>query len=77
MPQELSIIGFEDSPFSRQTWPKLTTAHQPNTEIAECATSLLIDAIRATRNGDSTTETPDNGFEPKLVVRDSTCPAAL
>jgi DNA-binding LacI/PurR family transcriptional regulator len=30
IPNELSIVGFEDSPYSRQTRPKLTTAHQPN-----------------------------------------------
>ncbi|MFQ3268182.1 MAG: LacI family transcriptional regulator, partial [Colwellia sp.] len=29
IPEQLSIVGFENSPFSRQTWPKLTTADQP------------------------------------------------
>ncbi|MGL5485516.1 MAG: LacI family DNA-binding transcriptional regulator, partial [Shewanella sp.] len=42
IPGDLSIVGFEDSPFSRQTWPKLTTVHQPNSEIAQVATELLI-----------------------------------
>ena len=77
VPQELSIIGFEDSPFSRQTWPKLTTAHQPNMAIAECATTLLIDDIRAARQGTEADSTLNNGFQPQLVVRDSTCPAAI
>ncbi|MBN7795059.1 LacI family DNA-binding transcriptional regulator [Parahaliea mediterranea] len=78
VPQELSIVGFEDSPFSRQTWPKLTTAHQPNTAIAGSAASHLIASIRAARQGtDTATDAlPDNGFLPTLVVRDSTCPPA-
>lgn len=42
IPVDLSIVGFEDSPFSRQTWPKLTTVHQPNEKIAQIATELLI-----------------------------------
>lgn len=42
VPQDLSIVGFENSPFSRQTWPGLTTVHQPNTEIAATAASMLI-----------------------------------
>jgi LacI family transcriptional regulator len=72
VPEELSIVGFEDSPFSRQTWPKLTTAHQPNAAIAACAASYLIASIRAARNGSHTQALPDNGFRPRLVVRDST-----
>ena len=78
VPQALSIVGFEDSPFSRQSWPKLTTAHQPNASIAGCAAHLLIGSIRAARNGGEDPEDlPENGFLPQLVVRDSTCPAAV
>src|SRR5690606_8146589 len=68
VPQQLSIVGFEDSPFSRQAWPNLTTAQQPNTLIAERATHLLIETIRAQCPVES------EGFYPQLIVRDSTCP---
>lgn len=74
VPQDLSIIGFEDSPFSRQTWPKLTTAHQPNSEIAGSAAKLLIENIRSTRLGEEI-KPQHHAFKPELVVRDSTCPA--
>lgn len=74
VPQELSIVGFEDSPFSRQAWPKLTTAQQPNNTIAQTAARLLINDIRAAR--ESNGEPACHGFYPKLVVRDSSCPAA-
>jgi LacI family transcriptional regulator len=67
IPEQLSIAGFEDSPFSRQTWPKLTTAHQPNKTIAEDAANLL---IAQTRN--KTTKALMSQYTPELVVRDST-----
>lgn len=70
VPHQLSIVGFEDSPFSRQAWPNLTTAQQPNSVIAERATALLIDTIR--KDGK---EVESEGFYPQLIVRDSTCPA--
>ncbi len=74
VPSQLSIVGFEDSPFSRQTWPKLTTARQPNSQIAASATALLIESTRTTRNGlkTETAPTTQSAFHPQLVVRDST-----
>ncbi|AFV01011.1 LacI family DNA-binding transcriptional regulator [Simiduia agarivorans] len=73
VPEELSIVGFEDSPFSRQAWPKLTTAQQPNNTIAQTAAKLLINDIRTGR--DAGQAAPSQGFYPKLVVRDSTANA--
>ncbi|QLE84658.1 LacI family transcriptional regulator [Shewanella sp. Scap07] len=66
IPGQLSIVGFEDSPFSRQTWPKLTTVHQPNERIAQVATELLIAKKSNTKS--------DTGrvFVPEPVIRDST-----
>lgn len=65
IPGDLSIVGFEDSPFSRQTWPKLTTVHQPNSEIAQVATELLI-AKRREQDAKFT-----KTFTPEPVIRDS------
>lgn len=67
IPEQLSIAGFENSPFSRQTWPKLTTANQPNQEIAEQATRLLIAQAR-----NKTMSSSIIHYTPELVVRDST-----
>ena len=67
VPENLSIVGFEDSPFSRQTWPKLTTARQPTSEIAEKATKMLIAQLQ-----DQSRPTKSNNiFKPELVIRDS------
>ena len=73
VPHQLSIVGFEDSPFSRQAWPNLTTAQQPNRTIAQRATALLIECIRNSNNADHKVDS--EGFYPQLIVRDSTCPA--
>lgn len=67
IPEQLSIVGFENSPFSRQTWPKLTTADQPNNQIAEDAAMLLISQIRKQKNPITISQ-----YVPKLIVRDST-----
>ncbi|MGB3726461.1 MAG: LacI family DNA-binding transcriptional regulator [Glaciecola sp.] len=73
VPSQLAIAGFEDSPFSRQTLPKLTTAAQPNYEIAKQATALLIEHIeRYKKNRSVDKEIKHLSFEPKLVVRHST-----
>jgi LacI family transcriptional regulator len=68
IPEKLAISGFENSPFSRQTWPKLTTADQPNKNIAENAANLLISQIRS----HSTSNTINKLYVPQLIIRDST-----
>ena len=74
IPGELAIAGFEDSPFSRQTWPNLTTARQSNQRIARSAAGLLINEIgrrRGDENGASEAS-QSIGIRPELVVRAST-----
>ncbi|MCE9678019.1 LacI family DNA-binding transcriptional regulator [Shewanella sp. AS1] len=66
IPSELSIVGFEDSPFSRQTWPKLTTVHQPNGKIAQTATELLIANLNKSEK-----PLKNKVFIPQAVLRDS------
>ncbi|MCO4798367.1 MAG: LacI family DNA-binding transcriptional regulator [Colwelliaceae bacterium] len=67
IPEQLSITGFENSPFSRQTWPRLTTANQPNPKIAEGAANLLISKARKQAPNNIITQ-----YTPQLIVRDST-----
>ncbi|MEK0157957.1 LacI family DNA-binding transcriptional regulator [Pseudoalteromonas piscicida] len=69
IPGQLSISGFEDSPFSRQTWPKLTTAHQANNIISEHAARLLFSKTRGHRKNDKEVS---HVFTPSMVVREST-----
>jgi LacI family transcriptional regulator len=71
VPYDLSIAGFEDSPFSRQSWPALTTAKQATEDIARHAARMLIAAMR--QDGEAAV-VPNHGFVPQLVVRGSTAP---
>jgi LacI family transcriptional regulator len=73
VPYDLSIAGFEDSPFSKQSWPPLTTASQATEAIARHAAYRLISELR--RETDTPMQAvPNEGFSPVLVVRGSTAP---
>lgn len=71
VPYDLSIAGFEDSPFSRQSWPALTTAKQATEEIARHATLLLLSTLDDARDS-AFASVRNKGFSPQLVIRDST-----
>jgi LacI family transcriptional regulator len=71
VPYDLSIAGFEDSPFSKQSWPALTTAKQATEEIARQATLRLIAELK---REPSAAAIENKGFSPELVIRGSTGP---
>jgi LacI family transcriptional regulator len=76
VPYDLSIAGFEDSPFSKQSWPALTTAKQQTEDIARHATQLLISELDREENDvEKLTVVGNKGFSPQLVIRGSTGPA--
>lgn len=52
IPQELSVAGFDDTPVATTIWPELTTVHQPISEMAARAVSILTDQLRRTRAGE-------------------------
>ncbi len=72
VPSDLAIAGFENSPFSRQTFPPLTTAAQPTLEIAKSAASSLINSIKAKKKAGKPMPSEPVFFTPELVVREST-----
>jgi LacI family transcriptional regulator len=71
VPYDLSIAGFEDSPFSRQSWPALTTAKQATEDIARHATLLLLSTLEHSHEIGAA-PVRNKGFSPQLVIRDST-----
>jgi len=42
VPDQLSIVGFDDSPISRKIWPALTTIRQPIVDMTAIAVESLI-----------------------------------
>jgi DNA-binding LacI/PurR family transcriptional regulator len=71
VPEDVSIVGYDDSPLMMCTDPPLTTIRQPIESMGRAAVKLLASQI------DVTVATAERLlFEPELVVRGSTAPAA-
>ncbi|MBI1759116.1 MAG: LacI family DNA-binding transcriptional regulator [Actinobacteria bacterium] len=70
VPQELSVVGFDDIPMAQHVAPGLTTLAQPITEIARAAIDGLITAMEGAGAGSAHARV----FRPRLVVRESTGP---
>lgn len=70
VPNDISLIGFDNTPFSQHVWPRLTTASQPFTEIGQTAAALLIDQYD--QNGNEGKKKNKNvTMECELLVRES------
>lgn len=70
VPEDISVIGFDDSTFMALVDPPLTTIRQPVDAMARAATGLLLAQISGRDNRPGEIQ-----FEPELIVRDSTGPA--
>jgi DNA-binding LacI/PurR family transcriptional regulator len=71
VPEDLSIVGYDDSRYAQTARPALTTIRQDVTAKGKLAASALVRAIR-----DGVPAEPDRLLLPaELVVRDSTGPA--
>ena len=71
IPDDVSVVGFDDLRLSAFTSPPLTTIQQPAIEIARRATELLLDLIRGAE-----VRQFRHLLEPKLVIRASTAAAS-
>lgn len=71
VPDDFSIVGFDDSDLALTTAPNLTTVRQPLVEIGRMAANLL---IRRVSDPEPSTETEVTLLAPELIVRHSTGP---
>jgi DNA-binding LacI/PurR family transcriptional regulator len=71
VPEDVSVVGFDDSAFMTCTDPPLTTVRQPIEAMGQAAVDLLVSLMDG--GGLLTDELL---FEPELVVRGSTAPAS-
>jgi LacI family transcriptional regulator len=67
VPEDISVIGFDDVEQAAFNVPRLTTIRQPLMRMGELAASSLIKRIE-----EPTVHSEDVVVEPKLVVREST-----
>jgi LacI family transcriptional regulator len=71
VPQDLSVVGFDDLPVARWMSPPLTTVRQPLTEMGRAAAQILSDLIEAVPPRSKRVE-----LSTELIVRESTAPLA-
>lgn len=72
VPEDLSVVGFDDSSFARMLTPALTTITRPFTQIGEGAAHWLLSALRAPAG-----EPPEpllRFYDLQLTQRESTAP---
>ncbi len=73
VPDDLSIIGVDDSRSAMYSSPALTTIRQPSFDVAKQATQILLD--RLTGKDPKQRRNVGRALPPTLVERDSTAPA--
>ena len=71
IPEDLSVVGFDDVPIARWVSPPLTTVRQPLVEMAEAAAELVLGLARGEEPGQTRVE-----LATELVIRESTAPPA-
>jgi LacI family transcriptional regulator, galactose operon repressor len=67
IPEDLSIVGFDDTPISARIWPPLTTVRSPIREVGRAAADLLVKRGSGSENIQEL-----QSFQLELVVREST-----
>jgi LacI family transcriptional regulator len=72
VPEDISVIGFDDTYEAPHTSPPLTTIRQPLVEMGECAARLLISLVER-----EPIQTRTHIFQPELVLRNSTSQPAI
>ena len=67
VPQDMSVVGFDDLANSRYSVPPLTTVHQPAYELGQQAAAAMLQLLRGER---PTGELPP----PQVIMRESSRP---
>jgi LacI family transcriptional regulator len=72
VPEDISVMGFDDLPEAGYMYPPLTTIRQPIREMGRVATRLLVEAITTPNLSPRQVVLPT-----ELIVRSSTAPAPV
>ena len=71
VPQDVSVVGFDDIVSAEFSVPSLTTVRQPLTEMGNLGASILLERIADPERKYE----PSIFVEPRLMVRESTAKA--
>jgi LacI family xylobiose transport system transcriptional regulator len=69
VPEDFSVVGYDDIPLAKWVSPRLTTVHQPLKQMAQEASRLVIRMSQAPLDS-----VPRMDLATSLVVRESTAP---
>ena len=71
VPQDISVVGFDDIPGAAFTNPGLTTVRQPLLRMGQVAAQTLVDQIEGHHE-----YAAEIAIEPEFVIRESTSPCS-
>lgn len=71
LPDDLSIIGFDDLPMAGRVWPNLTSVRLPVREMGGLAAARLLVALAGEDADDPPDDTADAVIRPVLIARRS------
>jgi LacI family transcriptional regulator len=72
VPEDISVIGFDDIPGAAYANPGLTTVRQPLVKMGQIAAQTVVDLIEGRGH-----YVPEIAIEPEFVIRQSTGPASV
>jgi DNA-binding LacI/PurR family transcriptional regulator len=72
VPNDVSVVGFDDIPGAAFHYPSLTTVRQPLQKMGEIAAEILIGRIEGERDWQR-----EIAVQPEIVIRESTAPARI
>ncbi|WP_085522964.1 GntR family transcriptional regulator [Tuberibacillus sp. Marseille-P3662] len=70
IPEDLSIVGYDDSQLAEASEVKLTSVKHPKTGMGQAAAESIVRLIEGTKSSNNNSETIM--FEPELIIRQST-----
>lgn len=68
VPDDISIVGFDDTPMASRVWPPMTTVRLPIREMGRAAAKLLLKEPMEKSAAEPVS------FTPEIVVRESSAP---
>lgn len=75
VPDDVSIVGFDDTALATSVWPELTTVKQPIAAMAEAALELLIADLRSHQGG-APRKFTERVLSHAMIIRESSGPPA-
>ncbi|WP_300544958.1 LacI family DNA-binding transcriptional regulator [Maricaulis sp.] len=76
IPDDLTVVGFDDTQTATAIWPQLTTVRQPISAMASEAVELLAECLDLERSGEAGHVNERREIHSEIVIRDSSAAPA-